>query len=201
MNWSRRLTLAVGLLLAVATLLVLTVPAVGNAVPLASIVEQLGGDFVFVALFGLLAVVLLVIALAWRGVNGLNQTTPPTPEEVQSVPRFGGDFDDEVDERAGIRDRFFSDRPAALRERVREAAVTAEMRASGCSRTEAVSRVDAGTWTSDREAAAFLSGADGPSPPVRARVRAALGGRAWYQRGARRAADAAVRRSQGAGKR
>lgn len=199
MNWVRRLVLAAGALLAGLTLLVLTVPAVGNAVPLGTVVERLGGDYVFVAVFGAVAAVFLLVALAWRGVNGLDQAEPPTPEEVETVPRFGGDFDDLVGGRVGIRDRFFSDRPAAVRERVREAAVDAEIAATGCSRAEARTRVADGSWTSDAEAAAFL--ADGADPPVSARVRAALRGRAWFQRGASRAAEAVCDRASVGGER
>ena len=199
MNGVRKLFLAAGTVLAGVTLLVLTVPAVGNAIPIGTVVEQLGGDWVLVAVFGGVAAVFLLSSLAWRGVEGLDQTDPPTPEEVETVPRFGGDFDDLVDQRFGIRDRFFSDRPAAVREHVREAAVDAEMAATGCSRAEAERRVADGSWTTDAEAAAFL--ADDTDPPVSARVQAAVRGRAWFQRGARRAAAAACDRAGVGGER
>jgi hypothetical protein len=200
MNRIRQLLLAVGALLVGVTLLALTVPGVGDLFPVATAVEQLGGDYVFVAVFGGVAAVLLLAGLAWRGVNGLNQSTPPTPEDVQTVPLFGSDFDDVVDRRLAIRDRFFADRSERVRERVRAAAVEAEV-AAGRSRGDAERRVAEGTWTDDLEAAAFLSDDSGPSPPIAGRIRAAARGRAWYQRGARRAAEAVVARAPTEGSR
>lgn len=184
-----------GLAVAAVTLLVATRPGLGGAVPVDDAVAALGGDLVFVALFGALAVAFLLIALAWRGVRGLNQAAPPDPESVQSVPLFGRDFDDEIDGSVGLRTRLFSDRPDALRERLRAAAIEAETASRGCSRASARERVLDGTWTDDRTAAAFLSDDAGPRPSITDRARAALHGKAWFQRGARRAAERVVERT------
>ncbi|MFB6178159.1 MAG: hypothetical protein ABEI77_00360 [Halorientalis sp.] len=141
MNRTRRLVLALGLALGGVTLGVLVVPELAAGIPIDRLVEQLGGDYVFVAVFGALAVALLLATIAWRGVRGLDQTTPPSPEEVRSVPLFGSDFDAVVDGHTGLRDRLFSDRPATVRDRVRQAAIAAEMESTGCSRATARERL------------------------------------------------------------
>lgn len=201
MNTVRKLVLLVGILLSGVTILFATTPAFASAIPVSSIVSSLGGDWVFVAVFGGLAVVFILVTMAWRAVNGLDQTEPPSPEDVQTVPLFGSDFDDVVEKRAGLGDRFLSDKPAAVRQRVREAAIAAEMRTESCSRSEAERRVADGSWTDDATAAAFLSDEDGPSPPLSARVGAMVRGRAWFQRGARRAAAVIVGRVDEVGQR
>ena len=192
----QRLVLAVGLVLGAVTLLLVSIPELATWIPISEIVDELGGDYVFVAIFGGLAVLFFLVAVAWRGVNGLEQAVPPTPEEVQSAPLFGADFDETTQGPVGLRERLFSDRPDRVRERVRKAAIRAEIEAGGYARPEAERRVASGTWTSDPEAAAFLSDDAGPTPPLSARVLAAVHGQAWYQRGARQAAEAVVERTE-----
>lgn len=196
MKLGQRLVLGVGLVLGAVTLLVVSIPELAGWIPITDIVDELGGDYVFVAIFGGLAVLFLIVAIAWRGVSGLEQAVPPTPEEVQSAPLFGADFDEITQGPVSLRERLFSDRPDRVRERVRNAAIRAEMAADGCSRSQAERRVASGTWTTDPEAAAFLSDDAGPSPPLSARLLAAAHGQAWYQRGARRAAAAVVERTE-----
>lgn len=195
MSAARAVALGLGAASTAATLLLAADP---DAVPAEAVVAAVGGEYPFVAAVGAVALALVLVAVAWRGVSGLDQATPPTPEEVQSAPLFGADFDDAVDEPFGLRARLRSDRPAALRERVRGAAVAVEA-AAGCSRAEAERRVATGEWTADAEAAAFLSDERGPAPPPAARVGAALRGDAWFQRGARRAAEAVAERADSEG--
>lgn len=58
------------------------------------------------------------------------------------------------------------DARARLVESIRPVAATAYANRAGRTRTEAMTAVEAGTWTDDARAAAFLAGAEGPSLPL-----------------------------------
>ena len=118
-------------------------------------IEALGSDYVVLAVLGLLAVALALLLVAARLVRGVSEATPPAVEGVLTATYPGASFD-----RAGggRLSRFRSARSTTdRRERLREAAIRATMRAEGCSRTDAGRRVDEGTWTSDSVAASSLS--------------------------------------------
>lgn len=172
-------------------------PTMADAVPLEGVVEALGNDYFLVAAFGALALALTLVAIAIRAVRGLDQATPPDPEDVQTAPRLGESFDDLVENGFGLRARLFGDEADRARDRVRSTAVTVHMRAANCSRSAAERAVENGTWTDDRAAAAFLGGVDGPSPGLSGRARAALRGESWFQYGLRRSATAIVDASNG----
>lgn len=193
--------------------LTIVAPAVADAIPIEAVVALLGNDYILVAALAGAAVLVVLTVLVARGVTGINQTTPPDPEEVHSVPRFGEAFD-EVISRGGLRALLTTERHRQVRTRLREAAIATVMRETNCTRAEARERVERGTWTDDPEAAAFLAEAKegnlesgsgpgpGPGPAtgpgsatgVAARVRAAIGGETPFQRGARRTAAEIVRR-------
>lgn len=165
-------------------------PTIADAVPLDGLVETLGNDYFLVAAFGALALALTLVVLAIRAVHGLDQATPPDPEDVQTAPRLGESFDDLVENGFGLRARLLSDDADRARARVRSTAVTVHMRSANCSRSAAERAVDRGEWTDDHAARAFLAGDDGPSPGLSDRVRAALHGESWFQYGLRRSAAA-----------
>ncbi|MXV61369.1 hypothetical protein GS429_04675 [Natronorubrum sp. JWXQ-INN-674] len=54
----------------------------------------------------------------------------------------------------------------ALLESLRPIAATAYANAAGCSNADATAAIEAGSWTDDPRAAAFLAGAEGPSTPL-----------------------------------
>ncbi|MBX0295738.1 DUF7269 family protein [Haloarcula nitratireducens] len=194
MNVARGVLAAAGsVALAAAGLLVLD-PELAAAVPTDAAVAALGNDYLLVAAFGVAALVLVAAALGGRAVTELEQATPPRPETVKRAPRFGSDFDETLAGEVGLRARLFSDRREAVRERLRENAVRAELAAEGCRRAEARRRVEAGDWTDDPDAAAFLGAS--LSPPVRSRIRAAARGETWFRRGARRTAEAVVTKAR-----
>jgi hypothetical protein len=194
----RGLVAVVGGLFAVASLGLLAMPDLAAAVPADAIVDALGNDYFFLAIFGGLALAMLAVAVGGRTVQGLNQATPPRPERVQPAPHFGADFDDAVSAGVGLRELWSSDRRETIRSRLREDAIRVAM-GEGSSRTEAKRRVENGTWTEDPDAAAFLS--PSTSPPIASRVRAGLHGKTWFQRGARRTAAVVVERSDPEGRR
>lgn len=189
----RNLLAALGTLVAIGVALLALDPTLAEQVPVDSVVAVLGNDYVFVALFGAVALALVFVTLGGRALSGLNQATPPRPEAVQPAPRFGSEFDEAVDGGFGPLLARFSDRPSELRERLREDAIQAEIAASSCRRSAAEQRVDTGAWTDDEDAAVFLN--ESASPSVESRLRAAVHGEAWFQRGARRTANAVVAKS------
>lgn len=190
-----------GVLATVGTLCVLVVgllavdPALASAVPVDAAVAFLGNDYIFISLFGGLALVFLLVVLWLRILHGLNQATPPSPETVQPAPRFGAEFDDAIDSGRGAGELLLTDRDEAVRTRLRTNAVRSEMAAEGCGRRTAEQRVETGAWTDDDAAATFLDESTGPTPGER--MRAFLHGRTWFQRGARRTAAAVVRKAEG----
>lgn len=192
MRTVRNLLASLGFAVLCLALVVAFVPAAGTAVPVSGAVEWFGSEYLLVGAVGAAALALvLTVLVAWL-VSGVDRTEPPEPERVPTGQRFGAEFDRLVADDRRLRTRPFLPRNR-VRERLREAAVRTVMRASGCSRSAARRRVDGGTWTGDREAAAFLGGEDGPSVSRRARIAAVLRAEAWSRRGARRAAAEIVR--------
>lgn len=114
-------------------------------------------DYLFVVPLGLAAATVVLGTLGHRSIRGIDQAAPPDPERVPTADAPGAEFDRLV--RGGWRTA-----PAALRrrdglyDRLREAALQTVIRAEGCSRDAALRRIEAGTWTDDPVAAAFLSG-------------------------------------------
>jgi hypothetical protein len=175
--------MAVGLLLTVD-------PAMGSGVSVSGLVDRLGNDYLLVVPLGALAVLSVLAVLAARARSGVDQATPPDPEQVPTAPHPGSELDRLADDGLGLRARLFSDDDERVRERLRTAAVRTVMRSDGCSREEARERVDGGDWTDDRAAAEFLAG--GESLSVGQRVAAALRGESAFQRGLHCAAAAIV---------
>lgn len=90
-----------------------------------------------------------------RGTS-LEATETDDPERRYEAPTPGDDADEALGiahgwSRQGRRSR------RQLKERVGEAAATAIMDAVGCSRAEAIRRIESGEWTDDPVAAWFLS--------------------------------------------
>ena len=162
------------------------------------VVAAFGNDYLFVVPLGVGAAVVLAGSLASRTVRGVDQARPPDPERVPTAAAPGSEFDRLVGggwrtAMAAIRRR------EELHERVREAAIRTLVRETGCTRTEARRRVEAGTWTEDHEAAAFLvEESNGGRPSAAEIVGAAMRLELPLQRRARRAA-AAVARLHGSG--
>lgn len=182
---TRRLRLVLGLVgggVFTIGLLTIVAPRLGAALSLDPLVALLGNDFVLIASFGVLALLSLGAVLVSRGVTGLNQASPPAPEDVHRVPYYGEPFDDFVTS-GGLSGWVTDDRHEEVRTRLRQAAISTVMREASCTRTEARRRVDAGTWTNDAEIATFLT--ESGTPGLRARLEASLRGESPFQRAAR----------------
>lgn len=163
----------------------------GGLDPAAStLVALAGNDYVLAAGVASVALLVVVAVLALRGVDGVNRTTPPEPETVQNAAHPGVEFDRAVEDASWNPIGRDADR-AAVRERVRDAAIRSVMHRDGLARERAAARVDAGDWTDDDAAAAFLGDTERTS--VTARLLGPLSG-PGFRRGARRAVDEICRR-------
>lgn len=145
--------MATGIVVLGSGLLVVFVPEAERLFPVEAAIEALGSDYVVVAVVGLLAVGLATLAIAARRVRGVSEADPPAVEDVQSASYPGEAFDQSASGILGRWGSVASDR----RERLREAAIRATMRAEGCTRTRAAEIVAEGTWTDDPVAAGYLA--------------------------------------------
>lgn len=118
----------------------------------------------------------------------------PTPETVGATRRTAGAVVDETlarvveDGEGGKRAR------AEVRREVRAVAVETLAETDGVSAAAAERLIEAGEWTDDPRAAAFLGGADVPRPPLGLRLRDWLSADPSYAIRARAAVDAIDRR-------
>ena len=177
--------------LAVATVFA---PGLGSRL---DVVALFGNDYLVVVPLGLGAAFVVLVALATRSIRGVDQATPPDPERLPTAEAPGADVDRLVT--GGLRAA-----PAALRRRdrlharLREAAIRRVMRTEHCSRDAARRRLEAGTWTDDPIAAAFVASEAADRLSARAYLAALRRFELPLQRRARRTARA-IERAEGAG--
>lgn len=181
---SRPLRIGLGILGILIFLLgVLTVVAPSAAaVPLRALVAAAGNDYVLVAILGIPALLLGLLVIAVRGKTGLDQASPPPPEQVYPVARHGEPIDEFLSD-GGLGDVAETDHYERMQTRLRSIAVTAVMRADNCTKATAQERVETGTWTDEKAAASFLAEAE--TPGLGARLKAALTGSSPYRQAAR----------------
>lgn len=162
---------------------VLTVVAPSAAaVPLRALVAAVGNDYVLVAILGIPAILLGLLVIAVRGKTGLDQATPPPPEQVYPVTRHGQPLDDFLAD-GGLGAVTGTDSHEAMQNRLKEIAITAVMRSDNCTKATARERVESGAWTDEKAAASFLAEAE--TPGLGARLKAALTGSSPYRQAAR----------------
>jgi len=155
--------------------------------------SAVGTGYAAVTVVGLLALVQGIRVARSRQATDLQAAETPDVETVESMPTPGDEFDEMVAQlRSGPRRVLIRER-ADLRDALEEAALTAVADRENCSREQAAEALDAGTWTDDVHAAAFLGGADAPSPPLLDRVKIAASGESPFQLQIRRTADAVAR--------
>lgn len=143
----------------------------------------------YVPLLGGLAIVLGYRVAQRRRRTEIRGVETADPEIVAPVDAPGVSFDRRVAKATGYR-RTTVETRQRVHDRLQDAAVAVVQRRFDCSRGAAIDRIEAGTWTDDPFAAAFLGGPDAPSPPLVARLRHALRTESSFQRDARRTADA-----------
>lgn len=143
----------------------------------------------YVPLLGVLAVLLGYRSVQRRRRTEIRGVETADPEVVTPVEAPGAGFDRRVAAASSYRRTTIQARQR-VKERLADAAIAAIQRRQDCSHEAAADRLDAGTWTDDPFAAAFLGGPDVPEPPLVARLRHALRAESAFQRDARRTADA-----------
>lgn len=160
-----------------------------NAV-VATVVDVLGNDYIFVGIFGVLAFVIGLIVLAAGRSSKLHQAELPEPEEPVLAAAPGAEFDSLIG-------RWWIDVPyvggrsrETVRTRVREATIHAIMRAEGCDRDRALAEIEQGTWTDDELAARFVNASEDGFGSVSVRVRALVTGETMFERKVGRTIDA-----------
>lgn len=168
-------------------LLAVAVPGITRILPVSGAVERLGNDYLLVALLSVGAIVPGLWITARWAVRGFDQATPPEPERAATGPRPGEGIDRIIDG-SMLRTWLFVAEYERVRERLRDTAVRTLVRTSDCASETARERVRRGTWTEDREAAAFLGGDSAPTVSWRTKVAATLGGEWWFKRASRRVA-------------
>jgi hypothetical protein len=154
------------------------------------IVAAAGNDYLVVA--GVAAVG-LVAALgrfyAGRASN-IEQATMPDPERPVTVRPLGDEFDEALSNPRlhvplvgrSLRRRLYTD--------LRDVAIRTLCRVDHCSRTEALTHLERGDWTTDDAAAAFLRDDDPPTPAVTTELASLLRGDPWFRERASRTAEA-----------
>lgn len=188
----RRLLLALGAAGLAVGLATLVVRGPGDNRWSGPVLDLVGNDWVVVGAVGAVSLLIALGAVAARLSAGRTRAMPPNPEGVHGVPHIGAAFD-EFHAGGGVHAWLVADdHPGDVHARLRAAAIDTVMRETNCTRGEARERIEAGTWTDDDTAAAFL--ADPPEPTPADRLLAALGLESAYQHAARTTAAEIVRR-------
>ena len=117
--------------------------------------------------------------LQWAGTGD-----PELPIETAAP---GEEFDDVLSAFTDISNVFTRHR---LKDGLRAAAIAVLTRYGSLPEPEARDRLDEGTWTGDRVAAAFLGGEDAPESPLTSRLRHRMSGRRTYERAVEQTVDA-----------
>ncbi|WP_224334769.1 DUF7269 family protein [Haloprofundus halobius] len=150
MNVRRLLLAGVGLLVLFAGI------TGGDVLPTDGLVELLGNDYLLMAVFAAVGLLVAVpVLVSGRGAR-LEQAEMPEAERPVSAPSPGEGFDEALSDWRLSIPVLGRRRRAALRDRLRRAAVKTLRTTEGFDRAEAERRVDEGTWTDDETAAAFL---------------------------------------------
>lgn len=194
MNRLRGLLAGLGVLATAVGFAMFVAPGLAAAIPIDGAVTVLGGSWVLAAVFGVAAVLVVLAVISMRAVGGIDQTTPPDPEDVYEVPHPGESFDRFL-EGLRIDERLSGDRHDDVRERLRDTACLTLMRVEDLDKQVARERVEAGDWTDDQVAASFL--ASGETPGLAGRILASVRGETGFRRGARRAALAVANYEEG----
>jgi len=138
---------------------------------------------------GLLAAVEGIRSVQRRRGSEIAGAELPDPEFGIETDPPGDDFDTRI-ARLSTRRGWIGGDFDRVENRLRTAAVSVVAARYGLSKREARERIEAGSWTEDPVAAAFLGGPTVPQPPLEVRLRIRLGTTPKFQRYVDRTADA-----------
>jgi len=177
-----------GLGLAVLTGLLIVRPGIAEPIGIQSVLLVTDNSYHVIA--GIAAVGVfyaLYIGMTWWVAGGGIQTDPPTVETFAETAIPGSEFDEALPELAGKRGRAV--RPVEhrelIRERLRKDAIRTVARVENIPDEEATAMVDAGDWTNNRYASAFVGDETVPGPRWIHRLRDTLLRRDAFSRRAR----------------
>jgi hypothetical protein len=137
---------------------------------------------------GLLAAVEGIRSVQRRRGSDIVGAEPPDPEFGIETDAPGDDFDALI-ARLSTRRGWIGGDFDRVENRLRTAAITVVAARFGLSKAEARERIEAGSWTDDPVAAAFLGGPTVPQPPLEVRLRMRFGTTPRFQQYAFRTAD------------
>lgn len=195
MNALHRASLGLGGSLFVLGLAYVLLPGLSDVLSVAGLVAALGADYFLGAALAALAAVGAVAVAAARLREGFDQATPPPVGAAPRGRRPGAAVDAVLAGEFGPWDHVRGERRAAVRERLREAAVGTVARTERFPREEARRKVASGAWTDDPVAAAFLVAEAEPSLP--ARLLDVVPGRSRFEHRTRRAVTAILSVDEG----
>ncbi|MGM0590816.1 MAG: DUF7269 family protein [Halobacteriota archaeon] len=147
-------------------------------------------DRLVVILVGLLALVQAFRAVESRHRTKLRHVDLPDVELPPSAPTPGDRLDDALSQFTDARRVYYHG--SHVREDLSAAVVAVLSRYGSYSEEAARERLDAGTWTDDPYAVAFLRDPTAPERPLTRRVRALATGESSFQRNVRHTVDAIV---------
>ena len=165
--------------------------AVGMAAAVSPGLLGMDVDRALVTALGVVTLLLAVRQVALRRGVDLDEAVTPDPEYRVPTPPPGEDLRDSLG-------GFFAAGRLPYNQAVRglrAAAVEVLVQYEGLSEAEAERRVEAGTWTDDGYAAAYLAGEDGPDPPSPGLLRRAVAGGVPKHRKVRHAVSAIAERA------
>lgn len=145
-----------------------------------------GLDAAAVPLLGMLTLALAVRAVQQRRTVEQLLATTPDPEVLTATPPPGEDMDETLADFLGTERTYYG---RYTRRGLRRAATAALVRYEGETEQTATERLDAGTWTDDDVAAAFLRN-ERPATLLPGRIRSLFGFEPAYDRSIRRTVDA-----------
>lgn len=165
--------------------------ALGVAVAVSPGLLGLDFDRALVTALGVVTLVLAARQVSVRRGVDLDEAVTPDPEYRVPTPPPGEDLRDSLG-------GFFAAGRLPYNQAVRglqAAAVEVLVQYEGLSEAEAERRVEAGTWTDDGHAAAYLGGEDAPDPPSPGLLRRAVAGGVPKHRKVRHAVSAIAERA------
>ena len=165
--------------------------ALGVAVAVSPGLLGLDVDRALVTALGVVTLVLAVRQVTVRRGTDLDEAVTPDPEYRVPTPPPGEDLRDSLG-------GFFAAGRLPYNQAVqglRAAAVEVLVQYEGLSEAEAERRVEAGTWTDDGYAAAYLGGEDAPDPPSPGLLRLVVAGGVPKHRTVRHAVSAIAERA------
>lgn len=144
-------------------------------------------DRILVSIIGVLALVQALRVIQSRRHSTLDEAVTPDPELPIATPSPGEDLETVLEQFLDTHVHYYGNR---VREGLRSAAIAVLTQYGTYSEAEAEAALDAGTWTDDRSAAAFLGDETEPELPVRTQIRNWIRDESSMQRGIRRTVDA-----------